>query len=154
MSKTSLQDLVIPYLTELYGKRDATQYGDAFVSLLEKYQGEFQKKSIRKGVPLKQHTSILITYADSLIGEPDCPTLPPLLQSFLHEYIGPVISTVHLLPFYPSSSDDGFSVIDLPRSTLPLGAGKISTHCRKSIYSWSILLPITSQERIGGSKDP
>lgn len=72
----------------------------------------FKKKSIRKGVPLKQHTSILITYADSLIGEPDCPTLPPLLQSFLHEYIGPVISTVHLLPFYPSSSDDGFSVID------------------------------------------
>lgn len=111
MSRTSLQDLVIPYLTELYGKKGAAQYGDAFISLLEKYQEKLRKRSIGEGVPLKQHTSILITYADSLIGEQECPTLP-LLQSFLHEYIGSVISTVHILPFFPSSSDDGFSVID------------------------------------------
>jgi sucrose phosphorylase len=111
MSKTSFQDLVIPYLTELYGKRVAAQYSDAFISLLGKYQEKLRKRSIREGIPLERHTSILITYADSLRGEPGCPTLP-LLQSFLHEYIGSVISTVHILPFFPSSSDDGFSVID------------------------------------------
>jgi sucrose phosphorylase len=34
------------------------------------------------------------------------------LANFLHTYLQDTISTVHLLPFYPYSSDDGFSVID------------------------------------------
>lgn len=132
MSKTSLQDLVFPYLSALYGKRGAAQYGDAFISLLERYQGELQKRAIGKGIPLEQHTSILITYADSLIGEPGYPTLP-LLQSFLHEYVGPVISTVHLLPFFPSSSDDGFSVID-PTAVDPVLGGWEDIHALQNEY--------------------
>ncbi len=111
MSNMNLQNLVITHLTEIYGKREAEHYRDAFISLLEKYRGELQQKLPKPGIPLEQHTSILITYADSLVAEPNCPTLP-LLRAFLHEYIGSTISTVHLLPFYPSSSDDGFSVID------------------------------------------
>lgn len=54
--------------------------------------------------------SILITYGDQ-IQEPDKSPLRSLAEVLEAELKG-VISSVHLLPFYPYSSDDGFSVID------------------------------------------
>lgn len=64
---------------------------------------------IRSSGPLT-HETILITYGNSITkgGEVGLVTL----ERFLKTYVGNVISTVHLLPFYPYSSDDGFSVID------------------------------------------
>ncbi|MBI3761325.1 MAG: sugar phosphorylase, partial [Chloroflexi bacterium] len=42
------------------------------------------------------------------------PGVPPLrtLADFCERHLAGLVSGVHLLPFYPSSSDDGFSVID------------------------------------------
>lgn len=61
------------------------------------------------------HTDIvLITYADQ-VAETDSPKTPTLatLRRFLNRYSVPeFINTVHLLPFYPFTSDDGFSVVD------------------------------------------
>lgn len=52
----------------------------------------------------------LITYADSIIS----PTESPLktLKTFTDEWLKPYINTVHVLPFFPYSSDDGFAVED------------------------------------------
>lgn len=57
-----------------------------------------------------EDTVVLITYADSIRE----PARPPLntLEKFLGERLRDRISSVHLLPFFPWSSDDGFSVID------------------------------------------
>src|SRR5687767_7073009 len=57
-----------------------------------------------------ERTVTLITYGDSL-SRPDQAPLVTLNQ-FLNDHLSQVISTVHILPFYPYSSDDGFSVID------------------------------------------
>ena len=57
------------------------------------------------------HTDVaLITYGDQVLRE----GVPPLqsLSEFVKEYLAAVVSIVHVLPFYPYSSDDGFSVID------------------------------------------
>src|SRR5262245_26626127 len=64
----------------------------------------------RRQLPLTSRDAILITYADQ-VREPG---VAPLLAlgEFLEEHAGGAVSGVHLLPFYPSSSDDGFSVID------------------------------------------
>ena len=35
-----------------------------------------------------------------------------VLNKFLKNYIKNIFSTIHILPFFPSSSDGGFSVID------------------------------------------
>ncbi|MDJ0631305.1 MAG: alpha-amylase family glycosyl hydrolase [Rhodobacter sp.] len=53
---------------------------------------------------------MLITYGNSIRSN----DRPPLaaLDGFLSERIADVIGNVHILPFYPWSSDDGFSVID------------------------------------------
>ena len=53
---------------------------------------------------------LMIAYADSFRdGE-----MPPLqvLDRFIAQYLEEVISGVHVLPFYPSSSDGGFAVAD------------------------------------------
>jgi sucrose phosphorylase len=70
---------------------------------------------------------VLITYGDSII-EPsaalsDGMLKPPLqsLHHFLNKYCSHAINHVHILPFFPYSSDDGFSVIDYSTVNQALG---------------------------------
>lgn len=63
--------------------------------------------------------SILITYGDQL-REPDRAPLRTLAD-FCDQHLGGVVDGIHLLPFYPYSSDDGFSVIDYQRVNPALG---------------------------------
>ena len=53
---------------------------------------------------------LLITYADTFPG----PGLQPIrtLHEFAKRHLRPLISGVHVLPFFPSSSDYGFSITD------------------------------------------
>lgn len=52
----------------------------------------------------------MITYATSIHkkGEPGLKTL----QAFCDRYLADTVNGLHILPFYPYSSDDGFAVID------------------------------------------
>ncbi len=52
----------------------------------------------------------LITYADSIQEEGEKPLVT--LKGFLEKYLKDCVSIVHVLPFFPFSSDDGFSVMD------------------------------------------
>jgi|GEM_PF-4530222 sucrose phosphorylase len=61
----------------------------------------------------------LITYGDSLL-DGDRPPLEAL-ESFLDTRLPDTFSGVHLLPFFPWSSDDGFSVIDYRQVEPSLG---------------------------------
>ena len=67
-----------------------------------------------------QHDVVLIAYADQVSqdGQPPLSTLKSFLASHrLDECLG----TLHILPFYPYSSDDGFSVIDYRAVDPPVG---------------------------------
>jgi len=59
---------------------------------------------------LTEKDAILITYGDQFRA-PNQSHLKSLAD-FLKQNLGHAINRVHLLPFYPYSSDDGFSVID------------------------------------------
>ena len=63
--------------------------------------------------------SILISYADSII-ENDKPPLQTL-SHFLHQHVSQTINSLHILPFFPFSSDDGFAVIDFKEVKPELG---------------------------------
>ncbi len=52
----------------------------------------------------------VISYADTLLSEARLPL--ENLNHFLGHYLAESISGVHILPFFPYSSDDGFAVID------------------------------------------
>jgi sucrose phosphorylase len=52
----------------------------------------------------------LITYGDSIVNQGEKPLVT--LYHFLEKYLDNTITGVHILPFFPYSSDDGFAVID------------------------------------------
>ncbi|SIO06138.1 sugar phosphorylase [Vannielia litorea] len=54
--------------------------------------------------------TLVITYANSLVDGNHKPL--DLLRDFLTHYLQGVISGVHILPFFPFTSDDGFAVVD------------------------------------------
>lgn len=60
--------------------------------------------------PWTQQDSMVIAYSDSI----KCPGEPSLriLRDFMRQELSGYVSAVHVLPFFPWSSDDGFSVID------------------------------------------
>lgn len=66
-----------------------------------------------------QKDVMLITYGDNIEKSGEKPLHS--LHDFLITYCGNVINSVHLLPFFPYSSDDGFSVIDYSSVNEALG---------------------------------
>ena len=63
--------------------------------------------------------TILITYGDSIKNEDEVPL--QTLKLFLNKNLKEQLSVVHILPFFPYSSDDGFSVIDFREVNPELG---------------------------------
>ncbi len=59
---------------------------------------------------VSQRDAVLITYGDIIRAYGERPLLT--LRRFLRKRLRGAVNTVHLLPFFPYSSDDGFSVID------------------------------------------
>lgn len=61
-----------------------------------------------------QSDVIMITYGDTFVPGMNSELARPLaaLTHFLDHYSDGLINSVHVLPFYPYSSDDGFAVID------------------------------------------
>ena len=58
-----------------------------------------------------EKTTVLITYANSITSTNNMSPLSSL-QKFVSSKCQQFIDTVHILPFFPSSSDDGFAVKD------------------------------------------
>ncbi|MEC8100580.1 MAG: alpha-amylase family glycosyl hydrolase [Pseudomonadota bacterium] len=66
--------------------------------------------SSTKATKIKEKDILLITYADTLT-EKRKKSLK-VLNNFMNTYLKDSINIVHILPFYPSSSDGGFAVTD------------------------------------------
>jgi len=98
---------VSPILTRLYG-------GETAQALLPRLLGAIADARPRipagRGGEFDQRDSLLITYPD-MVQESGKPPLRTLLE-FSEEHLRGVVSCVHILPFFPSSSDDGFSIVD------------------------------------------
>lgn len=97
------------YLVALYGQSLGDDTFERLRALIDSYRNLLTVP--QKADPLlSERDSVLITYADQL-SEPD--TFPlETLSHFCDQYLSGLASSVHLLPFYPYSSDDGFSVIN------------------------------------------
>ncbi|MDR1179077.1 MAG: sugar phosphorylase [Spirochaetales bacterium] len=97
-------------LSFIYGDRGG-EACEMILPVIEKARGRLQPpRDWAGGFPLDEKSSILITYGDQFQEE----GRPPLevLKSFLDSYLSGTVGGVHILPFSPYSSDDGFSVID------------------------------------------
>ena len=62
---------------------------------------------------------VVITYGDSILCDGEKPL--STLKRFLDRQLQDSINSVHILPFYPFSSDDGFSILDYSSVNESLG---------------------------------
>jgi sucrose phosphorylase len=98
------------HLARLYGAALADAWTPRLAERLAATERRFPGPPTPPAERLGPDASVLITYADQVRAPGEAPlrTLKRLLD-------GPLAGTteaVHLLPFYPSTSDDGFSVAD------------------------------------------
>ena len=66
-----------------------------------------------------EHDAVLITYGNSIVDGQHKPL--DLLYDFLRRYLSDAITGVHILPFFPFTSDDGFAVTDYESVNSRLG---------------------------------
>ena len=96
-----------------------------------------------------EHDVVLITYADSIRRTAEDFNELPLvtLRRFYREYLKGAVSTVHLLPFYPWSSDDGFSVINYREVDPAVGGwGEVEDLSRECDLMFDLVLNHCSSE--------
>jgi sucrose phosphorylase len=98
---------LVDHLTALYGEDDGRATMVRLEALLATHREHLPHHS---PVSLNEKDAILITYADQVrtVGEPPLRTLAAFCRAHLRDRI----SIIHILPFFPYSSDDGFSVVD------------------------------------------
>ena len=89
-----------------YGAEDAEVAYQEICDLLQSFSSEQSLPESR----WSHEDVMLITYGDTFQKEGEVPL--ETLSRFLKTHIKDAINNVHILPFFPYSSDDGFSVID------------------------------------------
>ena len=115
-----IEGIIFEHLAFLYGTSDAHALTRQLIEILERFKAKhpaLAKPSARGTI--SERDAILIAYGDMVQhrGQAHLQTLSAFLQRYLPE----VISSIHILPFYPFSSDDGFSVTDYRKVNPVLG---------------------------------
>jgi len=106
-------------LVSLYGEQTAELAGARIDALMEGFRLQSGVISRMAGRSVSHTDAFLITYGDQ-VQEPGVPPLK-CLADFCTDHLTNTITAVHVLPFYPYSSDDGFSVIDYRKVDPMLG---------------------------------
>jgi len=95
-------------LAKLYGSWRADELADRIYLLIGRY-GTAPKKT-GNGPTWSEKDAVLITYGDIVQKSGERPLVT--LKKFCDRRLAGSLNTIHVLPFCPSSSDGGFSVID------------------------------------------
>jgi sucrose phosphorylase len=95
----------------IYGQDQVATIYQSIQGLLDRFQLAHPGLSaVDPKDRLSELDAILITYGDMVQAQGQAPL--QTTGAFFKETISDIISTIHFLPFFPYSSDDGFSVID------------------------------------------
>lgn len=110
--KKKIQD----QLTFLYGGNISARLFEQTQNILNAYRPRIKP---RNGT-LTERDAMLITYGDQVQRANEMPL--QTLKTFCDKYLSGVINGIHILPFYPWTSDDGFSVVDYRQIDPDLGS--------------------------------
>ena len=112
--KLDLEKRVLQHLNRIYtdvlSNEEINQLSNSLLEHIIDSQNDLPKHITEDGESWSENTVVMITYADTI---EDKNTLPiNSIHKFLQEYCRDIFEIVHILPFFPSSSDKGFSVKD------------------------------------------
>ncbi|GAB2502005.1 sugar phosphorylase [Alkalibacterium psychrotolerans] len=110
----SLKPVIEKHLKAIYSEDYQPEYTEQLNKLVDKWSALDNQTS-----RLTEENVYLITYGDSVYEENQSPL--STLHHFLKEEAEDMISDVHLLPMFPYTSDDGFSVLDYREINPDLG---------------------------------
>ncbi|WP_346836969.1 alpha-amylase family glycosyl hydrolase [Microbulbifer sp. SAOS-129_SWC] len=115
-----LRQKVCDHLTAIYPDADCGDIAERLLSTM-RLDEDCQTPLAHKNL-WDQTDTLVITYGNTILSE----TQPPLqaLHHFLKTHFTMLINSVHILPFFPYSSDDGFAVIDYKQVAPNLGDWK------------------------------
>ncbi|MDX1808691.1 MAG: sugar phosphorylase [Sulfurospirillaceae bacterium] len=91
---------------QLYPPEIAERALDSIIDLVFKYK----ERIVSKPYHLSEKDVVLITYGDQVVRDQEASL--ETLKKFMDKHLDGVVNSIHILPFYPSSSDDGFSVVN------------------------------------------
>lgn len=106
-----------PLLQKIYPEDIATRLATEILDFIQDTLCPSGKENLKKW---NHNNVLLIAYGDSVVDG----QRPPLevLAEFLEKYLEGTVTGVHILPFFPYSSDDGFAVIDYLQVNPELGS--------------------------------
>ena len=112
--KLDLEKRVSQHLNRIYAdvldKKNIKQLSSSLLEHVIETQNDMPLHITEDGESWTQNTIVMITYADTI---EDTNSLPiNSINKFLKTYCADTFEIVHILPFFPSSSDKGFSVKD------------------------------------------
>ncbi|MCH8004127.1 MAG: sugar phosphorylase [Nanoarchaeota archaeon] len=126
MKKSNQKEIILNIhkkIKYLYPEKDTDEILHKLKSIMDNYDNNkiivAKRKRYDDKISLTNKDAILITYGDTIKQKNEKPL--KTLHKFLKKYVKKSISGVHILPFFPYSSDDGFSVIDYKKVNPTLG---------------------------------
>ena len=106
---------LLHHLDFLYGTQKAPSLLERVREILAKHRSHIP---VRNG-ELTERDSILIAYGDQVQSPNEAPL--KTLRAFCENHLADIVGGIHILPFYPWTSDDGFSVVDYRKVDPALG---------------------------------
>lgn len=109
----NIKQRLINHIEVIYPNLDANELAQQIIETFWPKTGG--KKAIETHMPAREswseETALLITYGDTIKQQDGTPPLQTL-HKFLNTQLKDSLSGVHILPFFPYTSDDGFAVQD------------------------------------------
>jgi glycosidase len=114
MSSADILKRIKGILGIIYSKAEAEKFFRDLKNLTDLYGRSKEivrrRRKYNDRVVLDEKDAVLITYPDTIHKKGEKPL--HTLHRFLKRYVKDAVSGVHILPFFPSSSDDGYAVMD------------------------------------------
>lgn len=115
----SLNDQISTLLNRIYPAEDVAGLTDAVIGAFWPGGKPRQTPRAPSHALWSPEDAVLITYGNSLLDGSHKPL--DLLHDFLLDRMQGVVNSVHILPFFPYTSDDGFAVTDFRKVDPALG---------------------------------
>ena len=101
-----LEQKITEHLQKIYGQKYEQTMTEKLIDTVKKWES----LNIKKQQALTEKNIYLILYGDSIYQKDEAPF--KTLHHFLKNQVGSAITDIHILPMFPYTSDDGFSVTD------------------------------------------
>ena len=112
--KLDIEKRVLQHLNRIYAdvlnENEITELSNSLLEHVIETQSDMPLHITEDGESWSQNTIVMITYADTIEDKNSLPINS--INEFLKAYCADTFEIVHILPFFPSSSDKGFSVKD------------------------------------------